>query len=132
MCAAVVFVSVRNYTRGTVVARRAELAASPLRRLVGLMGRTGWETSDGLLIRPCNSVHTFFMRMSIDVLFVSREGAVVDLVPARRPWRIGPVRWRAAWALELPDGAIAESGTRLDDHLVVEPWQAEHVERVVP
>jgi uncharacterized membrane protein (UPF0127 family) len=82
--------------------------------------RRAWADTDGLLIRPCNSIHTFFMRMPIDVVFATREGVVLDVSPARPPWRVGPIVWRAAWVLELPAGAIAASGTRLDDHLAVE------------
>jgi uncharacterized membrane protein (UPF0127 family) len=116
-------VRVRNATRGSMVAARAELAKSPLRRLVGLIGRRGWDETDGLLIRPCNSIHTCFMRMPIDVVFADRDGVVLDVVPARPPWRLGPLTWRAAWVLELPVGAIAASATRLDDRLTVE-WVA--------
>jgi uncharacterized protein len=115
-----VHVRVRNVTRGSTVARRAEVADAPLRRLIGLMGRPGWAESDGLLVRPCSAVHTFFMRMPIDVVFASRDGAVMEVAPARVPWRLGPVVWRARWALELPVGTIAASGTRLDDVLIAE------------
>jgi uncharacterized protein len=117
-------VAIRNLTRGTVVATRAEVAESPRRRLVGLMGRRSWMGADGLLIRPCNAVHTCFMRMPIDVLFVARDGVVVDLAPDRRPWRVGPLVWRACWVLELPTGAIAASATRLDYRLLVESADA--------
>jgi uncharacterized membrane protein (UPF0127 family) len=113
-------VSIRNLTRGSMVARCAEVADARLRRLLGLMGRTDWARSDGLLVRPCSGVHTFFLRVPIDVVFASREGVVLDLVPARAPWRLGPVVWRSRWVLELPSGAIEGSGTRLDDRLIVE------------
>jgi uncharacterized protein len=112
---------VRNLTRGTVVAHRVEVAASPVRRLLGLMGRSGWADADGLLIRPCNSIHTCFMRVPIDALFVGRDRVVLELAPDRRPWRLGPIVWRAAWVLELPVGALEASRTRPDDCLVVEP-----------
>jgi uncharacterized membrane protein (UPF0127 family) len=85
------------------------------------MGRTGWGGTDGLLIRPCSSIHTCFMRMPIDVVFVSRDGVVLDVAPERTPWRLGPVVPRAGWVLELPVGAIESSRTRLNDELVVEP-----------
>jgi uncharacterized membrane protein (UPF0127 family) len=114
-------VAVRNLTRGSAVASRAELADLPLRRLVGLMGRRTWGPCDGLLLRPCNAVHTCFTRMAIDVVFAGRDGIVVEIAPARRPWRVGPLVWRAAWVLELPVGAIERSGTRLDDRLGVSP-----------
>jgi uncharacterized membrane protein (UPF0127 family) len=112
-------VSVRNVTRGSMLPHRAELAQSPPRRFLGLMGRRGWAGCDGLLIRPCNAIHTLFMRTAIDVVFVDRAGALVDVVPERPPWRLGPLVWRARWVLELPPGVIAASATRLDDRLVV-------------
>ena len=113
-------VCVRNVTRGTIVVPRAVVADTPLRRLLGLMGRRDWGEADGLLIRPCSAIHTFFMRMPIDVVFATREGVVLDVAPARRPWRVGPIVRRAAWALELPVGGIAASSTRLDDVLIAE------------
>ena len=112
-------VRVRNVTRGSTLARRAEVAGTPLRRVIGLMGRRAWVANDVLLVRPCNAIHTLFMRMPIDVVFATREGVVLDVWPARPPWRLGPVVWRAAWVLELPAGTIAASGTRLDDRLVL-------------
>jgi len=36
----------------------------------GLLGRSTLPEGAGLIIRPCNSVITFFMRFPIDVLFV--------------------------------------------------------------
>jgi hypothetical protein len=121
MVAAMRVVRVRNATRGTVVADQAEVAEGPVRRMVGLMGRRGWSESDGLLLRRRNAIQTCFMRMPIDVLFVGRDSAMLDLAPARRPWRLGPLVWRASSVLELPIGAIEASRTRLDDRLVVEP-----------
>jgi uncharacterized membrane protein (UPF0127 family) len=83
------------------------------------MGRAEWAGTDGLLIRPCNAVHTL-MRMLLDVVLAGRDGVVLDVAPARRPWRLGPVVWRAAWVLELPAGAIEASRTCLDDVLLLE------------
>src|SRR4051794_20350788 len=54
-----------------------------------------------------------------DGLFASRDGLVLDVAPGRSAWRVGRAVWRAAWALELPVGAIAASHTRLDGRLVV-------------
>ena len=113
-------VRVWNATRRSMVAEHADVARTPVRRLRGLMGRRAWAEADGLLIRPCNAIHTLFMRLPIDVIFVDRANVVLEIAPARPPWRLGPIVWRARWALELPEGAIARSGTRLDDRLDVE------------
>jgi hypothetical protein len=81
------------------------------------MGRRGWDGSDGLVLDHCNSVHSFFMRMPIDVAFVDKSGRVLKTVERLAPWRIAPIAWRAAWTLELPAGRLAESGTRVGDEL---------------
>lgn len=113
-------VRIQNITRASVVARHAGLADTPFRRLFGMMGRTDWGRTDGLVIRPCSAIHTLFMRMSIDVLLIGPANDVLEIAPGHRPWRLGPVAWRARWVLELPTGAIADSSTRLDDRVALE------------
>src|SRR5207249_1108868 len=78
-------------------------------RMRGLLGRDGLEEGEGLLIRPTNSVHMFFMRFAIDVVFVDRELAVRKIVERLRPWRMAGCRGARA-ALELPAGAASRYG----------------------
>jgi hypothetical protein len=113
-------VRVRNVTRGTVVAERAEEARSFGQRLVGLLGRASLPDDGGLWLEPCNSVHMAFMRFPIDVVFASAEGRVVAVVPNLAPWRVTRLYRGARVALELPVGAVARSGTAEGDHLVRE------------
>ena len=113
-------VRVRNLTRGVDVAGQVEVARGPIARGLGLMGRRGWSGTDGLLLEHCNSIHTFFMRMPIDVAFVDGDGTVLRVAPSVRPWRVGPIAWRAKLAIELPAGALAASETRAGDRLSVE------------
>ena len=79
---------VRNTTRGTVLAERAELALGPVARLVGLLGRAGLAQGGGMVLEPCDSVHTAFMRFPIDVVVLSPEGDVLraqsDLIRTQR------------------------------------------------
>jgi uncharacterized membrane protein (UPF0127 family) len=110
-------VAVRNATRGCLIAHRAEVADGVLRRALGLIGRRDWSTADGLVIEPCNSVHTFFMRLPIDVVFVASDGRVLRTVGALRPWRIGPIVFGSRWVLELPIGTLDRTGTVAGDHL---------------
>lgn len=84
-------------------------------RLKGLMGRAGLEQGSGMLIRPCNSIHTFFMRFAIDVVYLDPEFKIVKLRRAMSPWRLDFPVSKAAMVLELPvDGA---SGLREGDLL---------------
>ena len=84
-----------NASRGTVVASQAEKAESHWARLMGLMGRRGLPEGGALLITPCSSVQTFFMRFAIDVVFLDGDGQVVKVVPALKPYRAGLGRARS-------------------------------------
>jgi uncharacterized membrane protein (UPF0127 family) len=113
-------VTVRNATRGCVLAERAEMATGFLRRALGLMGRHDWSSADGMLIAPCNCVHTLFMGISIDLVHTSVEGTVLRTVRALRPWRVGPVVSGSRCVVELPVGVVESTGTRIGDHLEFE------------
>jgi uncharacterized membrane protein (UPF0127 family) len=102
---------------GQVVCERCFVADSPWPRMRGLLGRRGLESGEGLLLKPAGSVHTFFMRFPIDVVFLSREGDVLKVARALPAWRLAGAR-RAKAALELgADEAERRGisvGTRLD------------------
>ena len=63
--------------QGKVVCERCEIAESSLKRVRGLLGRNELVNGDGLLIRPTWSIHTWFMRFPIDVVFLDRELTVL-------------------------------------------------------
>jgi uncharacterized membrane protein (UPF0127 family) len=86
---------VNNVTRSRLLADRAERAASFMDRFVGLMGRRSLAFGEGLHILPCNSIHTFFMRIPIDVAFLDPEGRVVKQFSALPPWRATSVYCQA-------------------------------------
>ncbi len=111
---------VSNATRGKLLADRAEEATSFARRFVGLMGRRRFELGEGLHIVPCNGIHTFFMRISIDALFLDEHGAVIKAFRALPPWRVTGVYFNVRSVLELPAGVIAGSGTQEGDRIVFE------------
>ena len=79
------------------------LADSFWLRLKGLLGTATLPEGEGLLLRPCNCVHTCGMRYAIDVLFLDSDGRILKLVQALAPWR-SACCWRAAATLELPAG----------------------------
>jgi uncharacterized membrane protein (UPF0127 family) len=94
---------------GVVVCERCEIPESSFGRARGLLGRSGLQRGEGMLIDRAGSVHMFFMRFPIDVVFLDRDRRVVGVRPGLRPWRVAGAR-RAVAALELPAGAAAEAG----------------------
>jgi hypothetical protein len=112
-------VRIENSSRGTTLAGEAEMADGFVSRGIGLMGRRGWSRSDGIVIEPCSSIHCFFMRMPIDVIFVDREWRVLRTVEALKPWRIGPIVGKTRRVVELPTGALRRTVCQAGDQLVL-------------
>ncbi|CAM5586465.1 DUF192 domain-containing protein [Streptomyces griseomycini] len=84
-----------------------EIAASYRARTKGLLGR---DSLDGaLLLSPANSVHTFRMRMPIDVAYLDRRLTVVA-VRTMPPGRLGLPRLRARHVVEAEAGAMERWG----------------------
>jgi len=104
---------------GTVVCERCEVPESSFGRARGLLGRDGLEAGEGMLIDRAGSVHMFFMRFPIDVVFLDRDRKVVGVRHGLRPWQVAAAR-RAVAALELPAGAAAEAGIEEGDVLALE------------
>ncbi len=109
----------RNTRTGTVLADRVELAADSKSRRRGLLGRDHLDAGAALVIVPCPSVHTFFMRFPIDVLFVRRDGTVAKCVKDLRAWRIALAAGAYA-AVEFQAGTLERSGTTRGDRVVFE------------
>lgn len=63
---------------------------------------------DGLLLEPGNSIHNFFVRFPIDVLFLSKDMKIVKIIKCFKPWRISGIYFKARKVLELPNGTITD------------------------
>jgi len=98
-----------------VVAAEVRMADNYFSRLMGLMGKPGLSPQQGLWILPCCDIHSFFMRFEFDAIFVNKQHQVLHLVERMKPWRISKFVKGGHAVLELPAGAIAESGTQVGD-----------------
>lgn len=105
---------VRN---GVDLVRDLRVADNFWTRFVGLQFASALPEGQGLLIRPCNSVHMFFMRFAIDVVFLTKDLVVERLLSDLQPWRVSPVVFGAYQTLELPAGTIARFGLEVGDRL---------------
>ena len=109
-------VSISN-AEGDIVGDRVDTACSPLTRLRGLLGRTKLDPGEGLLLRPCNGVHTWGMRFAIDVLFLDAQNRVIRLDPSLPPSRMVPWVRHSKQALELPAGTARAAGVVVGSRL---------------
>jgi hypothetical protein len=107
---------VSNVTRQTVLATCMEVADSAAKRNKGLLGRERLAPGEGLWIRPCEAVHTFWMRFPIDLIYLDRKNRIRKLVSALPPWRLSGCVW-AHSVLELPSGTIRNTRTQPGDTL---------------
>jgi uncharacterized membrane protein (UPF0127 family) len=112
-------VRVMNTTTGETLAERANLAETFLSRFLGLQGRRSLAPGAGLVLLPNNSVHMFFMRFAIDVIFVACDGQVLRVARALRPWTVGPLVPGALYCVELPVGAA--TGTQPGHQVELQP-----------
>lgn len=73
---------------GEVIVAKLEVADTFFRRFRGLQFRRPLAPDEGLLLTPCRSIHTHWMRFPIDVAMLDREGFVLAVSANVRPWRI--------------------------------------------
>jgi len=110
---------VRNQTRNAILGDAVDLADTSSKRRVGLLRHERLESGTGLWIVPCESVHTFFMKFPIDLVYVDRKKRVKKVRHAVPPWRLSACL-TAHSVLELPAGTVEKTGTRPGDELVIE------------
>lgn len=77
-----------NRTKNQNLSNNVEIALTFKQRSVGLLGRTGLKDNQCLWIHKCNSVHTFFMKFAIDVVYVDQNLKITEIHRNLKPWRI--------------------------------------------
>jgi len=119
-----------NARTNRAVADEVEVAVTRSERRRGLLGRDGLAPFSALVLAPCASVHTMFMRFAIDVVFVDDAGRAVRIVPYLPPWRAA-IASAAHVAIELPAGTLASREVAIGDSLYLQsahdgrlPWSS--------
>lgn len=111
---------VLNSGKNTILAENCSIADTFVSRFKGLMGVSKFPAGSGLLIVPCNSIHMFFMKIPLDIVFLDRSNTVVHLIEDIQPWKISKIVSKAHSVLELPSGTIKASCTCIGDRLQIE------------
>jgi len=86
-------------------------------RFTGLMMKKSLNGYDGVLISPCNSIHSFFMKMNIDCYFLDKDNKIVKIIYKLKPWRLCWIVNGAQCVLELPAGFLKEDVLKVGDVL---------------
>lgn len=92
-----------------IVFEPVKQTTSALERMRGLLGHPPLHNREGMLIRPCNSVHTLFMRYPIDVIYLDRNNSVIKVISDLSPYRMS-IAFGAAAVLEMKAGQAAACG----------------------
>ncbi len=104
---------------GVTLIPNVEVLAGTFERMKGLLGRDDLPFGSAVLIKRCSSIHTFFMRFPIDLVFLDADGAVVRLVHSLRPFRMAWGGGKARSVLEATAGTIAKLGIARGDRIDV-------------
>lgn len=102
--------------RASTVCDSCTIADRALPRMKGLLGRRSLPQGEGILITPAPSIHTWFMRFPIDVVFLGRDLEVIDVVEGLEPWHTAGRR-NAKSVLELAAGEAGRRGVTVGDRL---------------
>ena len=104
---------------GNVVIPHLEVADRFWRRLLGYMGRAVPPAGHALYLTPCRSIHTFFMRFPIDVIFLDRNGRIINTLLNLSPWRIALAPTTTTSVIELSSGCPVVAELRPGDTLIL-------------
>ena len=110
---------ITNLTRDAVLGDSIDVADTSAKRRTGLLKHERLAPGEGLWIVPCESVHTFFMKFPIDLVYLGKDRKVRKVRHAVKPCRLSACL-SAHSILELPAGAARETGTQAGDELAVE------------
>lgn len=99
---------------------RLQVARSAWECMRGLLGRDSLDADEGLWITQRGSIHTFFMKFPIDLIFVDRELTVTKTVTRVEPGRFVWRGWRSHSVIEVQAGFLERRPVQVGDQLHVD------------
>jgi uncharacterized protein len=108
-----------NTTSHSRVAVRTYSAETTVSRLKGLLGASGLEAESCLWIHDCRSIHTYFMKFAIDVVFVDKNLRVKKIYRSLKPWSLTMPVMGARSVFEFQSGALNQVQISVGDQLHV-------------
>ena len=113
--------SVRNKTRGTILAKHLITLNSNFHHTLRFLNRRGIPRNCALWIAPCSAVYTVGMRKPVDIAYLSQNGHVVKMLRNLPPDCVADSSPRAVSAVELPADTLGTSETAIGDEIEFDP-----------
>ena len=109
-----------NSTKNNFIADEVKVANNFITRSVGLLFKTSISENECLIIKPCCSIHTFFMKFAIDVVFIDSKNRVIGLYENVQSNRILPIHLSSSYVIELSAGQISRKNIEKGDVIQVD------------
>jgi len=93
----------RNNAKNLIISN-CKIADNFVLRILGLLPYKTLSENEGLLLKPSNSIHTFFMRMTIDVIFIDKNNKIIKIYHEVKPFRILPIHLNSRCVIETAGG----------------------------
>lgn len=123
--------AVINLASNQVIADNVKIADSFWPRFKGLMGIKSISEDFALHLIPCTSIHTFFMKFPIDVLYLDQKNNIVGMEENLQPGKIGKKFSHAHSVIELHAGKVAQTGMTVGQTLTIVDMEGKLSKRVV-
>lgn len=103
----------------TIISLGGLQTETTVERLGGLLLTNQLAPQQGLWLTSCNSIHTFGMKYSLDLIYVDKCDEICAIVENIKPWRIS-LCIKAKATIELIAGSISQFDIRKGDRCI---WQ---------
>ena len=108
-------VYINNLSKENMLLDNVKIADSFFTRLKGLLGEPGLEPGEGIVIKPCNSIHTLGMKFPIDVAFVNKDNMVIHIMDNIPKGKMSSIIKGAKYVIEARAGEFKARNLEVGD-----------------
>lgn len=112
--------NIYNSSKNILIATDVKEAKNFFTRTIGLLFRKSISKDEALIIKPCSSIHTFFMKFPIDVLFVNKHNQIVAVYESVKPFKVLPIHFTSSYVIELAAGSVLDKNIDKGDLIRVD------------
>lgn len=105
--------------QNNIICESCEVANNHFTRFMGLMFRKGLKENCGLILDPCNQIHTFHMKFPIDVITIDENNVILEIFEAVEPWKVKPAVKHGKKVIELDANVAKQKDLHIGDKLTI-------------